>query len=48
MRVSQNKHCSTKKISVSLGLAQKTVSLNNDSLLDIMSYISSFLPGRLI
>ena len=47
VRVSQNKHCSTKKIAVSLALAQKTVNLNNDSLLDIMSSISSFFESNL-
>lgn len=47
VRVSQNKHCSTKKIAVMLALAQKTVSLNNDSLLDIMTKISIFLDSNL-
>lgn len=43
VRVTQNKHCSTKKISVMLALVQKTVSLNNDSFLNNMTKISQFL-----
>lgn len=47
VRVSDNKNCNTKKISVMLALVQKTVSLNNHSLLDIMSKIASFLDCNL-
>lgn len=47
VRVSDNKNCSTKKISVMLALVQKTVSLNNDSLFDIMFNISKFLECNL-
>jgi len=47
IRVTQNKHCLTKKIAVMLAIVQKTVSLNNDSLLDIMTQISKFLNCNL-
>lgn len=42
VRVSDNKNCKTKKISVMLALVQKTVSLNNHSLFEIMSKIAIF------
>ena len=47
IRVTQNKHCSTKKISVMLALVQKSINLNKDSLLDIMTKISQFLNCNL-
>ena len=43
IRVTQNKHCSTKKIALMLALVEKTINLNNESLLDIMTQISKFL-----
>ena len=47
IRVTQNKHCLTKKISVMLAFVQKTTSLNNDSLLCIIKKISEFINCNL-
>lgn len=47
VRVTQNNHCSTKKIACMLELAQKTTNLNNDSLLSVMTIISDFLLSKL-
>jgi hypothetical protein len=43
VRITQNKHASTKKIATMLELAQKMTNLNSDSLMDIMTKISHFL-----